>query len=99
MNLRAQGLEQLRGLGETEARARMHRDGPNELPSTKPRSVLAIASEVFRQPMFLLLVGCGLVYLVFGNLQEALVLLAFVVIVMGITFYQERKTERALDAL
>lgn len=49
--------------------------------------------------MFLLLVGCGLIYLVSGDLQEALVLLAFVVMVIGITLYQQRKTERALDAL
>ena len=99
MNLLIQALEQPLGLSEAQARARLQRDGANELPSAKPRSVLAIAWEVVRQPMFLLLVGCALVYLVFGELQEALVLLAFVVVVMGITLYQERKTERALDAL
>jgi Ca2+-transporting ATPase len=32
-------------------------------------------------------------------MQEALMLLAFVFFVMGITLYQERKTERALEAL
>ena len=99
MNLLIQASEQPLGLSEAQARARLQRDGANELPSAKPRSVLAIAWEVVRQPMFLLLVGCALVYLVFGELQEALVLLAFVVVVMGITLYQERKTERALDAL
>ena len=40
-----------------------------------------------------------LVYFLLGDLQEALVLMGFVLVVMGITFYQERKTERALDAL
>jgi Ca2+-transporting ATPase len=49
--------------------------------------------------MFLLLVAGGLIYLLLGDLQEALMLLAFVFVVMGITFYQERKTERALEAL
>jgi Ca2+-transporting ATPase len=49
--------------------------------------------------MFLLLVAGGLVYLLLGDLQEALMLLGFVLVVMGITFYQERKTERALDSL
>lgn len=87
------------GLSEQDVHARLQRDGPNELPSAKPRSVLLIGWEVVREPMFLLLVGCGLLYLIFGELQEALVLLAFVVVVMGITLYQERKTERALDAL
>ena len=49
--------------------------------------------------MFLLLVAGGLVYLLLGDLQEALMLLGFVFIVMGITLYQERKTERALESL
>ena len=86
-------------MSEAEAAARLQRDGWNELPSAKPRSVFAIAFEVVREPMFLLLVACGVLYLFLGDFEEALMLLGFVVIVMGITFYQERKTERALEAL
>ena len=73
--------------------------GYNELPSAKPRTILAIALEVVKEPMFLLLVAGGLVYLLLGDLQEALMLLGFVLVVMGITFFQERKTERALESL
>ena len=49
--------------------------------------------------MFLILVTCGVIYLILGDVQEALMLLGFVFMVMGITFYQERKTERTLEAL
>ena len=49
--------------------------------------------------MFLLLVAGGLIYLLLGDLQGALMLLGFVFVVMGITLFQERKTERALEAL
>jgi Ca2+-transporting ATPase len=49
--------------------------------------------------MFVLLVACGVIYLLLGDQQEALMLLAFVFVVMGITFFQERKAERALEAL
>ena len=49
--------------------------------------------------MFLLLVACGTLYLILGDLQEGLMLLSFVFVVMGIEFYQEKKTEKALDAL
>ncbi len=87
------------GLTDAEAAARLERFGPNELPSAKPRGVLAIAWSVVVEPMFLLLVACGAVYLVLGDLQEALMLVGFVFVVMGITLYQERKTERALEAL
>lgn len=89
----------LKGLSETEAAKRLKVDGYNELPSSKRRSTLAIAWEVFREPMFLLLLACGTIYLLLGDLQEALMLLSFVFVVLGITLYQERKTERALEAL
>jgi len=49
--------------------------------------------------MFLLLVGAGAIYLVLGDKGEAAMLLGFVLVVMGITIYQERKTERVLEAL
>ena len=87
------------GLSEAEAAELLEKVGYNELPSAKPRSIFAIALEVLKEPMFLLLVAGGLIYLLLGDLQEALILLAFVFVVMGITLYQERKTERALEAL
>jgi Ca2+-transporting ATPase len=49
--------------------------------------------------MFLLLVACGVLYLLLGDLKEAILLLGFVFVIMGITFVQERKTERVLEAL
>ncbi|WP_334102433.1 HAD-IC family P-type ATPase, partial [Methanothrix soehngenii] len=87
------------GLTEAEAAKLLKEVGYNELPSAKPRSAFAIAFEVVKEPMFLLLVAGGLVYFLLGDLQEALILMGSVLIVMGITFYQERKTERALEAL
>lgn len=87
------------GLTEAEAAARMERFGYNELPSSRKRSVITIAGEVVREPMFLLLIAGGIIYLLLGDWQEAVILLVFVFVVMGITFYQERRTERALEAL
>lgn len=92
-------IKNIKGLSEAEALSRLKEDGYNELPSTKKRSILDIALEVIREPMFLLLVACGIIYLMLGDIEEALMLLGFVFVVMGITFYQERKTERALEAL
>lgn len=87
------------GISEAEAKERLKAEGYNELPSAKARSIFAIALDVIREPMFLLLVAGGLIYLTLGDLQEALMLMGFVFVVMGITLYQERKTERALEAL
>ena len=87
------------GLNDAEAARRLVLHGPNELPSAKRRDVLRIALEVVREPMLLLLVAGGTIYLALGDLREALILLVSVFVVMGITVYQERKTERALEAL
>jgi len=87
------------GLDAEEAGRRLRQDGPNELPASAPRSVLRLLRDVVLEPMFLLLVACGVIYMALGDRQEALMLLAFVFVVMGITFVQERRTERSLDAL
>ena len=87
------------GLTGTCAAQRLQEEGYNELPSSRQRTVLAIAMEVVREPMFLLLVACGVLYMLTGELTDALMLLGFVFVVMGITIVQERRTERALEAL
>ncbi len=91
--------EGLRGLSEAEAARRLVSEGYNELPSSGKMGVFALAFGIFREPMFLLLVACGALYLLLGDTEEALMLLGFVFFVMALTLYQERKTEHALDAL
>jgi P-type Ca2+ transporter type 2C len=87
------------GLSDAEARERLAHDGPNELPVSRPRSVLRLLRDVLAEPMFLLLVACGGIYMLLGDRNEALMLLGFVFVVMGITFVQQRRTERSLEAL
>ncbi len=92
-------LHTLTGISAKDAATRLKTEGFNELPSTAKRSIWAIALEVVSEPMFLLLIACGITYLLLGDLKEAVLLMGFVLVVMGITLYQERKTERALEAL
>jgi len=91
--------EPLVGLTAEAAAARLKLDGHNELPVSQPRSVLRLAREVASEPMLLLLVACGTIYMVLGDRQEALMLLGFVFVVMGISFFQQRRSERSLEAL
>ncbi len=51
------------------------------------------------EPMLLLLLVCGVIYLFLGEVTDAFMLLTFIVVVIGITFYQEQKTEKTLAAL
>ncbi|NOU01425.1 MAG: cation-translocating P-type ATPase [Gallionella sp.] len=87
------------GLSHAEALARLKLEGANELPITGKRNLFGIALEVVREPMFLLLVVAGGIYLLLGDVSDALMLLGFVCVVMSITIYQEYKTERVLEAL
>jgi len=89
----------VKGLLPEEAARRLLVNGPNELPADKPRNLGRIAFEVLLDPIFLLMAFSGLIYLFLGDLQEALMLLGFVVLIMAIGLYQEAKTEKALDAL
>jgi len=87
------------GIGEAEAAARLQKDGFNELASARSHGLLRIILEVVREPMFVMLVAAGVLYLCMGELTDALMLLGFVVVVMTITIVQERRTEHALEAL
>ena len=88
-----------RGLSEIEARKRLKAEGFNELPRTEHRTPLRIVTDVLREPMLMLLVGGGAIYLLLGDLQEALLLLAFACLAIAITVVQEARTERVLEAL
>jgi P-type Ca2+ transporter type 2C len=87
------------GLTHAQANDRLHTDGYNELPSQKDKNSLSVLLMVLSEPMLVLLLIAGLLYLVLGEIQDTLLLSSFIVFVIGITFYQERKTEKALHAL
>ncbi len=87
------------GLTSVEASARHLRDGPNALPQPERRSHWAIVLSVVREPMLLLLLAATTLYLVLGDTGEALLLALSVLAVIGLTIYQEQKSERALEAL
>ncbi len=91
--------DKLTGLTTAQAATKLKQQGLNLLPSSKPKSFLHIALSVIKEPMFILLVACGSLYLVLGNLKEGTILFCFVFVIMAIEFFQERKTEKALDAL
>jgi len=92
-------ISKLPGLSEADAAVRLRAEGFNELPSQKSKNVFRILIDVVSEPMLLLLIGAGVIYLILGEPRDALMLITFVFVIIAITFYQERKTERALEAL
>lgn len=87
------------GLTQEEAEARLRKWGPNELTESKPLNPLGTFIAVFKEPMFLLLVGALAAYLLLGEIHEAATMAVFVFFVVGITFVQEWRTEKTIQAL
>jgi Ca2+-transporting ATPase len=95
----SESLSAPEGLSTADAAQRLARDGPNELQASQGQGSLRILWTVLTEPMFLLLAACGAIYLLLGDGHEALMLLGFVFVVMGITFVQQRRADRSMAAL
>ncbi|MEZ5829635.1 MAG: cation-transporting P-type ATPase [Dongiaceae bacterium] len=89
----------INGLSSAEATTRLAAEGYNELPRAEQRTILRIVVEVVREPMFGLLIASGTIYLILGDLQEALFLLGFATLSIGIAVVQESRSENVLKAL
>jgi Ca2+-transporting ATPase len=98
-NFDLSNLDGVTGLSTKEVTERLAKEGYNEIPASGKRNFFKIALDIIREPMLILLIISGVIYMLLGDVQEALMLLGFVFVIIGITIYQEQKTERALEAL
>lgn len=87
------------GLTSQEAAERLKQSGYNELPGEQPKNILRIALEVMKEPMFSLMIGCSILYILLGDIREGIIMLCTVNVIITITFSQSRRTEKALSAL
>lgn len=87
------------GLSEKIARARLAAQGFNELPASRGRSIFKVFIDVLREPMLVMLIGAGAIYLFLGDAKEAAILLAFALLSLAITTIQEGRSERVLERL
>jgi Ca2+-transporting ATPase len=87
------------GLSAQEAAARLEAEGPNTLPQADRRTFGRIVLEILREPMFALLLGAALIYLLLGDFKEAVVLAIFASTSVLIAVVQETRTERVLETL
>ncbi|MGZ3722129.1 MAG: cation-translocating P-type ATPase [Bdellovibrionales bacterium] len=86
-------------LTDTQAQKLLVQSGANELPQSKKENFWIRSSELLKEPMLLLLIATAAIYLAIGDLGEGVMLAASVFVVIGISLYQERKSENALAAL
>ena len=96
-NLSASGP--IQGISEELAQNRLKSEGYNELPQPDRRTPLRIVIEVIREPMLMLLLASGIIYMLLGDTIDALILVALATMSVAITVVQESRTERVLEAL
>lgn len=92
-------VEPRAGLRPTEAALRLERDGPNRIAAPSRPRYLRIAARQVTDPLVALLAGACGVSIAVGELTEAAVILAIVVLDAVLGFVQEAGAERALLAL
>lgn len=90
---------QIDGLSSADAAQRLRDNGSNSLPNDQRRTLRRILGEALREPMFLLLLAAGVIYLLLGDPIEGATLFGAVLLTLAMTLYQEGKTERAIAAL
>jgi Ca2+-transporting ATPase len=88
-----------RGLTDSEAQLRLREFGPNTLPAAHKATLLSIAFATLKEPMLVLLLSTGVVYVLIGDSREAVAILASIFLVIGISVVQKQRTERTLEAL
>jgi len=87
------------GLTSTQVNELKRKYGENELVKEEKSNPFKKFIGVFKEPMFLLLVVTATLYFLLGEPQEGMVMLVFVIFVATITFVQEWKTEKTMNAL
>ena len=89
----------LTGLSEEEIRISREKFGYNQSEGPKKSGWYSMLLEILKEPMLLLLIAVAIIYLIVGNYSEALFMLGAIIAVSGISFYQDNRSKKALEAL
>lgn len=89
----------MQGLSDAEVADRRTRFGYNRLPVDKSRRLPRQLLSVLREPMMALLVAAAVISAVLGDAIEAFALTLSVLIVISISLFQVRTTDKALQML
>lgn len=86
-------------MDEAAVTASRQQYGSNTPPQPATSPLMAILKEIMEEPMLVLLIAVTAIYFVMGELGEAYFMLAAIALVSGISFYQDSRSRKALEAL
>ncbi|AEY66184.1 cation-translocating P-type ATPase [Clostridium sp. BNL1100] len=87
------------GLTDNQATENQIKYGMNELNSEKKKNLFIRILGVFKEPMFLLLFCTAIIYFFLGEARDGVIMICFVTFMTGISFIQEWRTDKTLEAL
>jgi len=89
----------LTGLSEEEVKISQSKFGYNHSDSIKKNTWYNMLLAILKEPMLLLLIAVAVIYVTVGNYSEAAFMLGAIIAVSGISFYQDNRSKKALEAL
>lgn len=89
----------LSGLTDEQLRESRNTYGFNKPTDLKKGAWYNLLIDILKEPMLLLLITVSIIYVIVGNFSEALFMLGAIFIVSGISFYQDNRSKKALEAL
>lgn len=92
-------LKEFKGLTNNEVVISREKNGSNIQQQRKKESLIKKILNIFKEPMFLLLIIAASVYFIVGEYADGITMLIFVLAVCTIEFIQEAKTDKALEEL
>lgn len=87
------------GLSTDEAKHRLHKVGHNKLQDTKKKSIVMMLLMQFKDVMILILLAAAIVSGIIGDVTDTIVILIIVFLNAIISFFQEYRAEKAMEAL
>ncbi len=87
------------GLSAQEAWRRREKYGPNRLAKPYEVRFFAILKEEITEPMILLLLAVGVVYSVWGKLEDALTIFSIIIVLVLVEVGNEFRAKKAIDSL
>lgn len=93
------GTDTHEGLSEDEAKKRLLVYGENKIDVAKKPGVFSVLLEQLREPMILLLIFIAVLYTIFGNVADSLVIVMVVFLVVIIEVINVNRANKSIDAL
>lgn len=91
--------EHLIGLSAQELNSSRAQYGFNQVAPAERSTWYTMVLDILKEPMLILLIAVAVIYVIVGNYSESLFMLGAIIAVSGISFYQDNRSKKALEAL